>query len=109
MTDATHEPDPALHIDLRSGLPDEWTFLLKQYPRETWMVNTDLGEHTRFWLSIHRHFRQMAAHLTSVSSDYREGHVDARAFRARLAPRLQQFLGTLDHHHRSDAANRFSH
>ena len=101
--------DPELHIDMRTGLPEEWQFLLKRYPRDTWMANTDLGETTKFWLSIHRHFRQMAAHLTSVSGDYREGLVDANAFRTRMAPRLQQFLGTLDHHHRIEDHHFFPH
>ncbi len=91
--------DP-LSIETREGLPDEWLFLREKYPRDTWMANSDLGEHARFWLSIHRHFRMMGAHLQSQSDTYREGLIDAGTFRQTMAPRLQQFLQTLDHHHR---------
>lgn len=89
-----------LSIETRSGLPDEWRFLLEQHPREGWMSHTNLGEHIRFWLTIHRHFRMMGAHLTSMSGAFREGEISASGFRQDVAPRLQQFLSTLDHHHR---------
>ncbi|MEL6751243.1 MAG: hemerythrin domain-containing protein, partial [Pseudomonadota bacterium] len=98
------DPLPPLHIDRRiigeAHIPEEWLFLAKDHPRETWMANTALGETTKFWLSVHRHFRQMGAHLDRVGNDYREGNVTADEFQQRLAPRLQQFLATLDHHHR---------
>lgn len=89
-----------LSIETRGGLPDEWLFLLRDYPRDVWMGHDNLGEHTKFWLQIHRHFRLMGAHLTGQTATYREGDVSAETFRAAMAPRLQQFLSTLDHHHR---------
>ncbi|MDA8870442.1 hemerythrin domain-containing protein [Rhizobiaceae bacterium] len=98
-----------LNIDVRSGLPEDWTFLLEKHPKDTWQGNSRLGEHATFWLAIHRNFRMMAAHLTSVSNDYREGRVDGETFRRALAPRLQQFLGTLDHHHRIEDHHFFPH
>ena len=64
------------------------------------MSHSEMGDHTRFWLQIHRHFRMMGAHLIGESKRYREGLVEPDEFRAAMAPRLQQFLGTLDHHHR---------
>lgn len=91
---------PDLSIETRRGLPAEWLFLLDAYPREAWLGHGNLGEHTKFWLQIHRHFRMMGSHLTANVGAYREGLVTAEAFRAAMAPRLQQFLGTLDHHHR---------
>ncbi len=92
--------DPQLSIETRTGLPEEWKFLLENYPRDSWSSHSNLGEHTRFWLSIHRHFRMMGSHLVAQSEDYREGRVDGTQFRTQMAPRLQQFLQTLDHHHR---------
>ncbi len=89
-----------LSLETRTGLPEEWRFLLADYPKESWRSHTKLGEHAKFWLSIHRHFRIMGAHLISTSEDYREGRVTVEEFRSNMAPRLQQFLGTLDHHHR---------
>ncbi len=89
-----------LSIETRDGLPQEWKFLLEKHPRDSWKSNTQLGEHTKFWLSIHRHFRIMGALLTSQSNAYREGQIDSDTFRTNMAPRLQQFLQTLDHHHR---------
>lgn len=92
--------DDSLSIETRSGLPEDWRFLLAKYPRDEWMAHTGIGEHTKFWLSIHRHFRMMGAHLMSKTDDYREGRISGADFRIQMAPRLQQFLGTLDHHHR---------
>ena len=74
--------------------------MLVDYPPDSWLSHTALGEHARFWLSVHRHFRMMGSHLTSLTSDFREGQMTPEKFRTTLAPRLQQFLGTLDHHHR---------
>ncbi len=92
--------DPQLRLDARSGLPEDWRFLLADYPRETWTAHTNLGEHTRFWLSIHRYFRITGVQLASRGDDYREGRISSHEFRTAIAPRLQQFLETLDHHHR---------
>ena len=89
-----------LGIEQRDGLPEEWRFMLADYPREQWMSHSALGEHARFWLSVHRHFRMMGSHLTSLGSSFREGDMTPEKFLTTLAPRLQQFLGTLDHHHR---------
>lgn len=89
-----------LSIETRSGLPEEWRFLYHEHPKDGWISHSSLGEHTRFWLSIHRHFRMNGVHLLSQSSAYREGKIDGNTFRQTMAPRLQQFLQTLDHHHR---------
>lgn len=89
-----------LSIETREGLPKEWLFLLPDYPREGWLSHADLGEHTRFWLAIHRSFRQMGKQLTDSSNAYESGVVSGEQFRLATAPRLQQFLGSLDHHHR---------
>ncbi len=99
MTTEAETPQ-ALSIENRSGLPEEWRFLAQSYPRETWTGHKNLGEHTKFWLTVHRSFRMMGAHLTEQSNTYESGAVTAEQFRFAMAPRLQQFLGSLDHHHR---------
>ncbi|MGI9355577.1 MAG: hemerythrin domain-containing protein [Rhizobiaceae bacterium] len=48
---------------------------------------------------MHRSFRMMGSHLTEQSNAYESGAVTAEQFRFAMAPRLQQFLGSLDHHH----------
>lgn len=100
MSDPAPHKEQALSIETRPGLPEEWRFLLKDYPKDGWMSHSEMGDHTRFWLSIHRHFRMMGSHLLAQSNRYREGEVGPEEFRSAMAPRLQQFLGTLDHHHR---------
>lgn len=95
-----NEQQTELNLETRAGLPAKWRYLLEKHPRDGWASHSDLGEHARFWLTIHRHFRITGAKITSRSADYREGRVSAETFRRQLAPVLQQFLGTLDHHHR---------
>ncbi len=90
----------SLSIETRRGLPDEWRFLARTYPREIWAGHESMGEHTKFWLTIHRSFRMMGAHLSEQSDAYESGAVTAEQFRFAMAPRLQQFLASLDHHHR---------
>jgi len=96
-TEVTADP---LSIETRDGLPEEWRFLVKDYPRESWTGHESLGEHTKFWLAVHRSFRMMGSHLTEQSNAYESGAVTAEQFRLAMVPRLQQFLGSLDHHHR---------
>lgn len=101
MTEAlpSNSADP-LSIERRSGLPPEWLFLLEDYPRESWLTHASMGDHTRFWLAIHRNFRLMGKQLLEGSDEYERGVVTAEEFRRSMAGRLQQFLGSLDHHHR---------
>ncbi|MDD9908968.1 MAG: hemerythrin domain-containing protein [Ahrensia sp.] len=97
MTDV---PNDHLSIEKRSGLPEEWRFLLLSYPRSDWLSHASLGEHTKFWLQVHRSFRMMGAHLNERTDAYESGIVTAEQFRHTMVRRLQNFLGSLDHHHR---------
>ena len=68
-----------LHIDTRTGWPDELRLLFDQYPREVWPDHVNLGEMARFWLQIHDGFRSAGEELREASADFREGLVTASA------------------------------
>jgi len=92
MSDSTN-------LDERSGLPEEWLFLLKQHPREDWAGHRNLGPLTEFWLARHDGFRQLGGTLDGLLTDFREDRIKADGFGSLFAPRLQQFLSELHHHH----------
>jgi hemerythrin-like domain-containing protein len=87
------------HLDDRTGLPEEWLFLLKQHPREDWSAHRNLGPLTEFWLARHNGFRQLGRGLDALLEDLREDRLQPGRFGALFAPRLQQFLSELHHHH----------
>lgn len=88
-----------LDLDTRAGLPEEWLFLRRQHPKELWAQHQNLGPLTEFWLSRHDGFRQLAAFLSEGLTRFREGDIPAEKFGPFFAPRLQQFLSELHHHH----------
>ncbi|SDT92189.1 hemerythrin domain-containing protein [Stappia sp. ES.058] len=91
----SHQTD----LDTRTGLSDELLFLLRQYPRQAWDAHPNLGGMARFWLDRHNGFRQLGGVLEDALSRFREGEMEPHAFGAFFAPRLQQFLSELHHHH----------
>lgn len=100
MTDrSTGAADAATGLDLRTGLPEEWLYLLRTYPREGWPAHRNYGPLTQFWLARHDAFRQLGRTLQDALAQFREGHVDADRFGGFFAPRLQRFLTELHHHH----------
>ncbi|MHA7774211.1 hemerythrin domain-containing protein [Roseibium sp. M-1] len=92
MTDTTN-------LDTRTGLPEEWLFLLKEHPRDDWEGHRNLGPLCEFWLARHNGFRQLGGMLDSLLTDFREDRIKADRFGSLFAPRLQQFLSELHHHH----------
>lgn len=86
-------------LDKRTGLPEEWLYLLKQHPRDDWTDHRNLGPLTEFWLARHNGFRQLGQTLDTLLSDFREERIEANRFGSLFAPRLQQFLSELHHHH----------
>jgi hypothetical protein len=92
MTDSTK-------LDERTGLPGEWLFLLKVHPRNDWEGHRNLGPLTEFWLARHEGFRQLGGTLGGLLTDFREDRIKADRFGSLFAPRLQQFLSELHHHH----------
>ncbi|MCX2723801.1 hemerythrin domain-containing protein [Roseibium salinum] len=87
------------HLDKRDGLPEEWLYLLKEYPRERWASSRNLGPLTEFWLARHNGFRQLGRSLDDLLVKFREGKMPVKQFGGTFAPRLQQFLSELHHHH----------
>jgi len=92
MTDPTD-------LDQRTGLPEEWLYLLKDHPRADWRAHENLGPLTEFWLARHNGFRQLGRTLEDLLSDFREERIPVDRFGGLFAPRLQQFLSELHHHH----------
>jgi len=88
-----------LALDARTGLPEEWLFLLEAHPREDWLTHDRLGPLTEFWLARHNGFRHLGSGLGDLLSAFREDNLEAAQFSRSFAPRLQQFLGELHHHH----------
>lgn len=86
-------------LDNRPGLPEEWLFLLKQHPRDDWAAHRNLGPLAEFWLARHNGFRQLGHTLDTLLTDFREDRIKADRFGGLFAPRLQQFLSELHHHH----------
>jgi len=92
MTDGTQ-------LDQRSGLHEEWLYLLKNHPRKEWTAHPNLGPLTEFWLARHNGFRQLGQTLDTLLQDFREERIEANSFGGLFGPRLQQFLSELHHHH----------
>ena len=97
-----------MELDLASraaspdSLPDDYVWLLPAYPRDGWLAHPNMGGHTRFWLALHRSFRQAATGVERLNEEWREGRIDGDAFRATMAPAMQRFLGALEHHHQME-------
>ncbi len=86
-------------LSMRTGLPDEWLYLLKSHPREGWQAHHNLGPLTEFWLARHNGFREMGGVLDVALTKFREGEVEAEPFARHFASNLQHFLTGLHHHH----------
>ncbi|WP_417666758.1 hemerythrin domain-containing protein [Roseibium sp.] len=86
-------------LDQRTALPDEWTFLLHEYPREVWAGHVNLGPLMQFWLERHNGFRALGRTLNETLHRFREGKMQAQQFGPFFGSRLQQFLSELHHHH----------
>ena len=96
-----------LDLAERKRLPADLRALPEKYPRETWDAHDNLGATARFWLGRHAMFRELGGLLKGDTRDFREGRLDAAAFRRFFAPRLQFFLSSLDGHHRIEDAHYF--
>lgn len=88
-----------LALESRSGLPDELAYLRSIYARDTWGAHSNFGELANFWLHIHEGLRREGAMLREATADFREGRLDADAYRRFFAPNLSHFLQHLNGHH----------
>jgi hypothetical protein len=102
-----HTESPSLDLDLRTGWPDDLRLFLERFPRDTWDAHANLGEMSRFWLDIHKQFRDIGAALQAGTLDFREGRMPAADYRRWFKPRLSYFLTGLEHHHRIEDGHFF--
>jgi len=95
----TTDDTDALALASRSGWPESLRVLLAKYPREQWQRHANLGEMARFWLSRHDMFRELAAMIREIETEFREGRLPAAEFPRQFVPRLQFLLSQLGAHH----------
>ncbi|MGA2565755.1 MAG: hemerythrin domain-containing protein [Pseudolabrys sp.] len=104
-------PDPAdieaLALARRSGWPEDLRVLVSRFPREQWEGHANLGEMARFWLSRHAMFRELAAMITAIEKQFREGTLAPAEFPRHFVPRLQFLLSQLTVHHQIEDLHYF--
>ncbi len=91
----------------RSGWPEDLRVLLARFPREQWEGHANLGEMARFWLSRHAMFRELAATIQALETQFREGALSPAEFPRHLVPRLQFLLSQLNVHHQIEDLHYF--
>lgn len=97
----------ALALARRNGWPEDMRVLIARYPREQWEAHGNLGDMARFWLSRHAMFRELAASLRTVESEFRAGALAPPEFPRRFVPRLQFLLSQLGVHHQIEDLHYF--
>ncbi len=97
----------ALALARRSGWPEDLRVLVARFPREQWQGHANLGEMARFWLSRHAMFRELAATIQAVETQFREGALSPAEFPRHLVPRLQFLLSQLNVHHQIEDLHYF--
>ena len=96
-----------LALARRSGWPEDLRVLIARYPREQWEGHANLGEMARFWLSRHAMFRELAAMIQAIETQFRDGKLKPAEFPALFVPRLQFLLSQLDVHHQIEDLHYF--
>jgi len=93
-------------LDLRhrqGDLPSEMIALLKDYPKDAWSNNINLGPVTLFWLRKHKMFRDLGADLNRTLAQSAAGKVDLYRNLTPVQHKFQKFFGELHlHHHVED-------
>jgi Hemerythrin HHE cation binding domain len=97
----------ALALACRSGWPEDLRVLVARYPREQWEGHANLGEMARFWLSRHTMFRELAAMIEPIATQFRTGALSAAEFPRQFVPRLQFLLSQLGVHHQIEDLHYF--
>ncbi|HEY5378732.1 MAG TPA: hemerythrin domain-containing protein [Pseudolabrys sp.] len=104
-------PSPAdietLSLARRNGWPQDLRVLVERYPREQWQGHANLGEMARFWLSRHDMFRELAAMIREIETQFRSGALPAAEFPRQFVPRLQFLLQQLGVHHQIEDLHYF--
>src|SRR6202142_816515 len=96
-----------LDLARRSGWPEDLRVLIARYPREQWEGHANLGEMARFWLSRHAMFRELAATIRTIETQFRDGKLKPSEFPALFVPRLQFLLSQLEVHHQIEDLHYF--
>jgi hypothetical protein len=97
----------ALALARRSGWPEDQRVLIARYPRKQWSDHANLGEMARFWLSRHAMFRELAAMIEAIATQFRQGVLPAAEFPRQFVPRLQLLLSQLGVHHQIEDQHYF--
>ena len=107
MTVQMPNPSDIEALARRSGWPDDLRVLIARFPREQWQGHANLGAMARFWLSRHAMFRELAAMIQAVETQFREGVLSPAEFPRHLVPRLQFLLSQLNVHHQIEDLHYF--
>jgi hemerythrin-like domain-containing protein len=97
----------ALSLARRNGWPQDMRVLVERYPREQWQGHANLGEMARFWLSRHDMFRELAAMIREIETQFRSGALAAAELPRQFVPRLQFLLQQLGVHHQIEDLHYF--
>lgn len=90
----------------RSGLPEQYRYLLADLPRDRWH-GADVAAMARFWLQMHSGFRREVATMDALTGQWRSGALALPDLHRQLIPTLQQFLQHLDGHHNIETHHYF--
>ena len=93
-------------LHTRSGLPEDYRYLLADLPRDRWHGN-EVAAMARFWLQMHSGFRLEVAHMDTLTRRWRAGNIALPDLHRQLIPTLQQFLQHLDGHHNIETHHYF--
>jgi len=94
-------------LDSRDGIADDLAYLRPSYARESWRDHSNFGQLADFWLHIHKGLREHGTALNQATGDYREGRMDAAAFRRFFVPNFNHFLQHLNGHHQIEDRHYF--
>ncbi len=97
----------SLKLDIRQGLPEDQLFLARQYPSDRWLSGPEVSELGRFWLGVHRFFRDKASTAERQVTSVLEGKVDAGAIRDAFGHTIGEMLSHLEMHHNIEDHNYF--
>jgi hemerythrin-like domain-containing protein len=97
----------ALALARRNGWPDDMRHLIARFPREQWQAHANLGDMARFWLSRHDMFRELAAMVEGIATQFRAGTLPPQDFAQAFVPRLQFLLSQLNVHHQIEDLHYF--
>lgn len=102
-----NKEDDVNALFVRSRMPEELGFLLKQHPRDSWRSSPDLTSMGRFWLKRHNMFRELGGALSGSILQLKEDTFNPQTFAQWFAPRLNFLLSELEGHHHIEDAHYF--